>query len=299
MSLSLNCLILGDDHSRTFVVKIPKNESISFLRDLIKEKKAPHLNHIAASDLDLWAVSIPIDHLQTELENINLADQQKLSPTKKLTSLEDVTDDHLHVIAKAPAIPLDSTQSVSLNCFVVSDDPSRTFVVKISKNESISFLRDLIKEKKAPHLNHIAAPDLDLWKVSIPIDNLPWDLQTLGPNLRSHSLVSDVFASALDTNHLHVIAKIHGKSYYDSHMILLIIPSRRGLRPLAQRDHRHLHSYQLYLPASYMRLGRRSAAAESQMLLQTVGNLKFSSKTKRPMDPFYVIDLKFALSHFL
>jgi len=34
----------------------------------------------------------------------------------------------------------------------------------------------LSKEKKSPHLNHIVAPDLDLWQVSIPIDNLKTEL---------------------------------------------------------------------------------------------------------------------------
>jgi hypothetical protein len=85
-------------------VEIPKNKNVSILKDLIKEKKAPHFDHIAASDLDLWLVSFPIDDLETELRNINLAGYQKLSPpSKKLTSfLTDVADDCLHVIAKAP-----------------------------------------------------------------------------------------------------------------------------------------------------------------------------------------------------
>jgi len=101
---SLNCFILGDDPDRIFTVKVPKTENVSILKDLIKEKKAPHLDHVAASDLDLWQVSFPIDDLETELRNINLAGYQKLSPpSKKLTTFfTDVADDCLHVIAKAP-----------------------------------------------------------------------------------------------------------------------------------------------------------------------------------------------------
>jgi len=51
-------------------------------------------------------VSIAVDDLQAELENSNLADYQNFSPpTKKLTTFsEDVADDHLHVIAKAPGM---------------------------------------------------------------------------------------------------------------------------------------------------------------------------------------------------
>jgi hypothetical protein len=104
MSLSLNCLVVGDKPDRIFTVEIPKNKNISFLKDLIKEKKAPHLDHVAASDLDLWRVSFPIDDLETELGNINLAGYLKLSPpSKKLTPFfTDAADDCLHVIAKAP-----------------------------------------------------------------------------------------------------------------------------------------------------------------------------------------------------
>jgi len=102
--LSLICLVVGDDPDRVFTVKIPKTENVSILKDMIKEKKAPHLDHVAASDLDLWQVSIPIDDLETELRNINLGGYQKLSPpSKKLTTFfTDASDDCLHVIAKAP-----------------------------------------------------------------------------------------------------------------------------------------------------------------------------------------------------
>jgi len=71
-------------------------------------------------------------------------------------------------------VALYSTPFLSLNCFVLGDDPDRTFTVKIPKAENISILKDLIKEKKAPHFDHIAASDLDLWRVSFPIDDFPF-----------------------------------------------------------------------------------------------------------------------------
>ena len=47
------------------------------------------------------------------------------------------------------------------------------FAVEILKNKkTVSILKDLIKEKKAPHLNYIAASDLNLWKVDISLDNI-------------------------------------------------------------------------------------------------------------------------------
>jgi hypothetical protein len=117
MSLSLNCFLLGDDPDRTFTVKVPKTDNVYILKSLIKEKKAPHLNHVAASDLDLWKADFPIDDLATELGNINLALYPKLSPpTKKLTTFfTDAVDDCLHVIAKAPGMSRQSSLSNHLS----------------------------------------------------------------------------------------------------------------------------------------------------------------------------------------
>src|SRR5882762_3365432 len=66
MSLSLNCFLLGDNPDRMFIVEIPKTKNVSILKDLIEEKKAPHL-----------------DDLETELGNINLARYPKLSLPSK------------------------------------------------------------------------------------------------------------------------------------------------------------------------------------------------------------------------
>ncbi|KAF8328811.1 uncharacterized protein EI90DRAFT_3125565 [Cantharellus anzutake] len=43
-------------------------------------------------------------------------------------------------------------------------------VVKILKTESVSTLKDLIKEKQSPRLNHVAALELNLSRVSLPVD---------------------------------------------------------------------------------------------------------------------------------
>ncbi|KAJ3499972.1 hypothetical protein NLJ89_g9993 [Agrocybe chaxingu] len=218
MSLSLNCLVVGDDPDRVFTVEIPKNKNVSILKKLIKEEKAPHLDHVAASDLDLWQVSFPIDDLETELGNIDLAGYPKLSPpSKKLsTFFTDVADDCLHVIAKVPevqtVVALDPTQLLSLNCFILGDDPDRVFTVEIPKNKNVSILKKLIKEEKAPHLDHVAASDLDLWQVSFPIDDLSSkNPPTVGPKLRAEKFLLDAFSSELDANRIHVVARVPSK----------------------------------------------------------------------------------------
>jgi Crinkler effector protein N-terminal domain len=110
MSLSLNCLIHDEVQEKMFTVKISKTENVSILKDLIKEKKAPHLNHVAASDLDLWKVDLRLDDLGAEPVHVILDTYLKLSARRKLSSFfNDIVDDErLHIIAKAPGTSLHS-----------------------------------------------------------------------------------------------------------------------------------------------------------------------------------------------
>ncbi|KDR79311.1 hypothetical protein GALMADRAFT_1233107 [Galerina marginata CBS 339.88] len=199
--LSLNCFVLGGTHNQNFIVDIAENKYVSHLKDMIKEKRAPHLNHVAASDLQLWQVSIPVDDLEKEIENTDFARLTELPPSKELSALfTNVERGRLQVIVDTPLL--------SLNCFLLGDDSDRTFTVKIQKNEPVSLLRDLIKEKQAPHLNHVAASDLHLWNVSFPIDDLPSKKPpTLGPKMRSEKFMSAIFRSRLDTNCVHVVIR--------------------------------------------------------------------------------------------
>ena len=51
------------------------------------EEKAPHLNHVAVSDLELWMVDLPLDELGADPAHVNLNTNSKLSsPCKKLSS---------------------------------------------------------------------------------------------------------------------------------------------------------------------------------------------------------------------
>jgi len=56
-----------------FTVEIEKSKNVSILKDLIKEKNAPHLNKVAAKDLDLTQVSLPVDDdLEEVLKKVDL-----------------------------------------------------------------------------------------------------------------------------------------------------------------------------------------------------------------------------------
>jgi hypothetical protein len=85
-----------------FTVEIQKRENVRILKGLIKEEKFPHLNHIAASDLDLWKVSQSFLLRGLGRKDVNIDDCLKLPPGEKLSVFEDVADNCLHVIAKAP-----------------------------------------------------------------------------------------------------------------------------------------------------------------------------------------------------
>ena len=54
---------------------------------------------------------------------------------------------------------------LSLNCFVLGDDPESVFPVDIQVISKIGILKDLIKEKNARLLARVDAKDLDLFQV--------------------------------------------------------------------------------------------------------------------------------------
>ena len=84
-----------------FVVEIEKTKSVSTLKKLIKEEMAPRLDHVAAADLNLWKVSIPIDDVDKKLKNIKRSRTVK-SPLKLSNVFTSVEESHVHIIIQAP-----------------------------------------------------------------------------------------------------------------------------------------------------------------------------------------------------
>jgi hypothetical protein len=97
--LSLNCLVLGDDLKKVFTVKIPKTKNVSILKDLIKEKKALRLNHVDASDLDLFQVKD--GDVDAILQNTNLEPLDPLLPLWQVFLC--VEKNHLHIVVRTPS----------------------------------------------------------------------------------------------------------------------------------------------------------------------------------------------------
>ncbi|KAG0351305.1 hypothetical protein BGZ54_003326, partial [Gamsiella multidivaricata] len=59
-ALTLFCLVDGESTANVFLVKATSISTIAELKDLIKAKKTPRFDDIAADELAIWRVSIPI-----------------------------------------------------------------------------------------------------------------------------------------------------------------------------------------------------------------------------------------------
>ena len=83
------------DSSQVFTVEI------SILKDLIKEKLSPLLNHVAAFDLILSQVSLPVDDdLEESLKNADLTPLKPFLPVSQ--AFPHVEENRLHIVVQAP-----------------------------------------------------------------------------------------------------------------------------------------------------------------------------------------------------
>jgi hypothetical protein len=101
--------------------------------------------------------------------------------------------------------------TLKLNCWVLGDDTSQVFEVKIANTESVSALKKAIKNEKIA-LQHFDADSLTLCKVSIPggrhlqqnLANLDLTNET---SLSSMDDLVDVFSHEPPRKHLHIVVK--------------------------------------------------------------------------------------------
>ena len=116
---------------------------------------------------------------------------------------------------------VDPTQLLSVNCLSFKDEQTKAFTVKVSKTDNVSVLKDLIKAKKSPHLDHLAASDLILYKVSLPaVDVDPHTDSKATPSvtrihLQALEEIQEVFPEPLQKSHVHIIFE-HGSGTYSS-----------------------------------------------------------------------------------
>jgi hypothetical protein len=100
-----------------------------------------------------------------------------------------------------------------LNCWVLGEESTRIFPVEIDCDENVGALKKAIKEEKKQAFDHIDADSLDVWNVSIPIDE-DTNLQAQVKGLRLHEKLPlwplkrlvKIFID-LDEEALHVVIK--------------------------------------------------------------------------------------------
>ena len=84
-SLTLDCLVYGDDFKRIFFVEIDSRATVGALKEVIKAKN-PKFNNVNDLDLDLYSIPMPdVEHLE-ELNRWTLSDNQFLPPRTKLST---------------------------------------------------------------------------------------------------------------------------------------------------------------------------------------------------------------------
>ena len=107
----------GELYKQAFDVEIGRRKSVANLKDNIKEKQKPNFDHIPASSLVLWKISIPYDqNLAKNVDILSLVDDglspqaflakqqiQSLSPVDELSKLfpEPPIEKHVHIIVGA------------------------------------------------------------------------------------------------------------------------------------------------------------------------------------------------------
>jgi hypothetical protein len=97
-----------------------------------------------------------------------------------------------------------------LNCFVLGDKKDNVFTVKIPKTDNVSILKKFIKEEKAHRLGHVDASDLEIWKVSFPIDDHASKKSQTEPPLRVNKRLSSLWDGNPSDDDLHILVKAPG-----------------------------------------------------------------------------------------
>ncbi|KAF9114040.1 hypothetical protein BGX30_006735, partial [Mortierella sp. GBA39] len=116
--LSLFCLVDGEATANAFSVKIPSNDTVDDLKELIKTKKSPEFDDIAADKLTLWRVSIPDDDDDDEvpilLDSVSTEDKKKLRATRELSEVftDKLPKSTIHIIVQRPPQEYDLLQFV-------------------------------------------------------------------------------------------------------------------------------------------------------------------------------------------
>ncbi|KAG0247493.1 hypothetical protein BG011_001391, partial [Mortierella polycephala] len=105
--LTLFCLVDGESTSNAFPVEIESTKTIGDLKKLIKAEKTPKFDDIAADELTLWRVAVPVtddEKYEQPVSLDSLAEKEKLFSPRRLISqvFPQPPDDSTYILVQRP-----------------------------------------------------------------------------------------------------------------------------------------------------------------------------------------------------
>ncbi|EGO24258.1 hypothetical protein SERLADRAFT_467257 [Serpula lacrymans var. lacrymans S7.9] len=209
---TLNCWVHGEDVEKIFTVNISSSETVSDLKDVIKNKNSLQFRNLDASGLDLYSICLPDDEqLEGSLSRWDHSEERKLNGRYKLSAISpDSKEGVWFIIVRAPS------SYWTITCWIYGSDVESIFNVKISSSETVSNLRDVIKNVNTNKLRNVDASDLDLYSICLPDDEQLegtlslWDdseEKKLTRPLKGLDKISKVFSEPPKEDHLHIIVQ--------------------------------------------------------------------------------------------
>ncbi|KAF9555837.1 hypothetical protein BGW38_009219, partial [Lunasporangiospora selenospora] len=106
VNLILFCLVDGEATSNAFPVSASTTTTIGELKDLIKSKKSPRFDDVAADELTLWRTGVAItdDNDEHPISLDSLIETKKLGPATRLSRVfpDDLPEETVHIIVQRP-----------------------------------------------------------------------------------------------------------------------------------------------------------------------------------------------------
>ena len=159
--LTLNCLVLGEPAANIFEVKIQKSQTVSALREAIRDKKIHSFQHVDANKLILWKVSFPVNEDFARAISDFRFDGEGLSPMKKLSKLflDEPEEENVHIIVRS--------SKITFACYFPAEK-HRFFSINIESDAWVLELLKMVHTELQSHYSgqQFKKADLRLFKVT-------------------------------------------------------------------------------------------------------------------------------------
>ncbi|KAF9946559.1 hypothetical protein BGZ72_000228 [Mortierella alpina] len=118
--MKLFCLVDGESTFNAFPVEIGPDQTIGDLKNLIKTKRTPRFDDVAADELTLWRVSISFPDDNDDEAHIlldSLDEKKKLGPATRLSKVfpEDFSEETIHILVqRTPPAPAEDITAATV-----------------------------------------------------------------------------------------------------------------------------------------------------------------------------------------